>query len=128
MTPAQFSKLCYEIGIDDLHPQILDGWQRMTLGALKVLVTAKRGKYPDDPALGQHLEVHLLHGYQHMDEAYECATGDFICGIWKDDDGLPHMDHCAARVALAHARIAVVNGDTMMFEPPTELSVFEDAK
>lgn len=132
MTPAQFSKLCYEIGIDELHPRILDGWQWMALGSLRVLVTAKRGKYPDDPALGQTVDEHLFHAKNHSYEAWygvgEFAEGDELLGGHADDDGLPHMDHCAARVALAHARLAVVSGDTMRPEPPTEPSVFEDGE
>jgi hypothetical protein len=111
VTPAQFSKLCYEIGIDDLHPQILDGWQRMALGSLKVLVTAKRGKYPDDPALGMPAEQHLMHADDHARSAYHFTDDDAHYPGYLDDDGLPHMDHCTARVALAHARLAVVSGD-----------------
>lgn len=105
----------YEI----LHPEIQRGLVEMARGACAVLVTAKRGKYPDDPALQQTVEDHLKHAEQHVASAWWAVLGDDLaCGYPSqpntqhiDDDGHQHMHHCTASVALAIARMGRANGD-----------------
>lgn len=67
-----------------LHPEIQRGLVEMVQGACAVLVTAKRGKYPDDPALGQTVDEHLTHAKHHACETWSCfgnadeGTGDVV--------------------------------------------------
>jgi hypothetical protein len=89
----------------------------MALGALRVLVTGKRGKYPDDPALGKTVEVHLEHASDHAGISAFQTVNDITNAFGIDDDGLPHMDHCTARVALAHARLELLNREKERTEP-----------
>lgn len=83
----------YEI----LHPEIQRGLVEMAKGACAVLVTAKRGKYPDDPALEQDFYEHMRHAKNHATDEWN--------EVGLDDDGHPHMHHCTARVALAISRM-----------------------
>jgi hypothetical protein len=99
-------------GVYELNPDIVAGWVEMCMGALEVLVTAKRGKYPHDPALKQDVECHLQHASVHASEAESASISDSIRGGYGlsgvDDDGILHIHHATARVALALTRKALV--------------------
>lgn len=98
-------KLAIEHGIHELHPDIARGLVELFMGTLDTLVTAKRGKYPNDPALNQPCETHLDHARDHVREAYYEEVGDVLGGV--DDDGLWHGYHCAARLALCLTRASM---------------------
>jgi len=102
-------------GAYDLDPRVVSGWVDMCLGALDVLVKAKRGKHSDDKALEQTVETHLEHARDHMDQATEASFVDNASGGYGltglDDDGLMHHDHATARVALLYARKAIVENE-----------------
>jgi len=95
-----------------LNPDIVGGLVDMCIGALQVLVTAKKGKYPHDPALEQDSLCHLSHALEHMESAYDACSGDEPVaghtGVALDDDGIPHYHHATARVALMLTRVAIV--------------------
>jgi hypothetical protein len=100
-------------GVYELNPDIVAGWVEMCLGALEVLVTAKRGKYPHDPALSQSVYIHLDHAFNHMDIATDASDRDELDhkhgkSSAVDDDGILHIHHATARVALALTRKALV--------------------
>lgn len=99
-------------GAFDLDPRVVSGWVEMCLGALEVLVTAKRGKHADDKALKQTVEEHLEHAFDHANYALTASDMDNTSGGFGetgvDDDNLPHFDHATARIALLYARKAIV--------------------
>jgi hypothetical protein len=97
------------LGLYELNPDIVKGLSDMFLGTLEVFVTAKRGKYPNDPALGQTCEYHLEHAEQHAHSAnFACYDDDMHDGCSLDDDGLWHGFHETARVSLCLTRKAIV--------------------
>jgi hypothetical protein len=99
-------------GLYELNSDIVVGWAEMCLGALDVLVKAKRGRYPTDPALGQTCEEHLEHAEQHAHSAnFACYDDDLDNGDSVDDDGILHLHHVTARIALCLTREAIVERD-----------------
>lgn len=112
-------------GAFELDPRVVSGWVEMCLGALEVLVTAKRGKHADDKALKQTVEEHLDHAAIHAIEAHSTVFGDDTTPI-LDDDQLPHHDHATARIALLYARKAIVEREKA--DKPLIVSTVEQAR
>lgn len=94
-------------GLELLSQDQILGLRDMVQGAINVML-----EHRNDPERGdigwrkQTLEIHLEHARVHALEA-KCAhtfNRVFWPGHEIDNDGLPHVDHAAARIALYYAR------------------------
>lgn len=93
-------------GLELLSQDQILGLRDMVQGAINVMV-----KHRDDQKRGdvgwreQTLEDHLIHASEHIATVeLRCIDDNDRSCRAIDDDGLPHVDHATACVALYYAR------------------------
>ena len=92
-----------EAGYYELPPALQEGLKDLLVGAIEVM-----RKHLDDPERGdsrwrkQTNEVHMRHAQAHSMQALCASYGnETLVSFLRDDDGLEHWKHAAARFALA---------------------------
>lgn len=89
-------------GLELLSQDQISGLSDMVQGAINVMVKHKGDpRRDDDPTL----EDHLIHASEHISTVeLRCIDDNDSSCRAIDDDGLPHVDHATARIALYYAR------------------------
>lgn len=93
-------------GLELLSQDQVAGLSDMVQGAINVLVKHKGDPRRDDAPT---LEDHLIHAVEHIATVeLRCIDDNDRSCRAIDDDGLPHVDHATARIALYYARKLVL--------------------
>lgn len=89
-------------GLELLPQYQILGLRDALQGAINVMVKHKGDpRRDDDPTL----EDHLIHASEHIATVeLRCIDDNDSSCRAIDDDGLPHVDHATARIALYYAR------------------------
>lgn len=101
MTPEQFTRACYDLGLHELPQDIKDAWREMAIGTLRILGELQTNH-------GAALEKFTVRDFA-QNAAIEC--GELCIGLSKDSATYSqqilgssvktHSHRCAAYLAMA---------------------------